>query len=432
MSAQSPAVPPAIEDLKATRRRFFIVTVLCIGIMVAYLDRVNVSVLAASESFLVDMGIKGQPVQIGMMMSTFLAVYGIANVALSPLGDYWGPRKSMMVAIALWCVSLFMGGIAGSFTVLIASRIILGVGEGFYYPMQSLFVKHWFPPQERGRANASWVIGQSIAPAIAMPFFAYVVATFGWRDSFHIALALTMVPLYLLWFQTTDTPRTNKKVNALELQHIEEGLAKEQESRADDAKETLLQRIKPFASNYRYWLLVYWYMSMNFMYWGLVSWLPSYLKTARGFSWAEMGWLASLPFILTICTTALNGWINDRIGRSAPLLFLAMFLGGAFIYLAATVSGKYTAAMFLTCAFGTTSMATSVAWTLLQGFVPARSLSTAAGTMNGIATGFSSISPMLIGFFISLTGTYAGGLFVLVGAGMIAAATTAILVYQKY
>ncbi len=25
--------------------------------------------------------------------------------------------------------------------------------------------------------------------------------------------------------------------------------------------------------------------------------LPTYLKSARGFSWAEMGWLASLPFV---------------------------------------------------------------------------------------------------------------------------------------
>jgi hypothetical protein len=52
--------------------------------------------------------------------------------------------------------------------------------------------------------------------------------------------------------------------------------------------------------------------------------------------------------------------------------------------------------------------------------------------MNGIATGVSSISPALIGFVIGVTGKYEGGLFVLVGAGMVAAAATAILVFQKY
>ncbi|ECS1977883.1 MFS transporter, partial [Salmonella enterica subsp. enterica serovar Typhimurium var. 5-] len=42
-----------------TRKRFLIVACLFIGIFIAYLDRVNVSVLAANEPFLAYMGIEG-------------------------------------------------------------------------------------------------------------------------------------------------------------------------------------------------------------------------------------------------------------------------------------------------------------------------------------------------------------------------------------
>ncbi|WP_371373760.1 MFS transporter [Sporomusa aerivorans] len=417
-------------EMQPTRRRFFIVAVLFIGIMVAYLDRVNVTVLAANDHFLLDMGIKGQPVQIGMMMSAFLAAYGLANVTLSPLGDYLGPRKAMAFCIVLWTVSLFIGGFAVSFSMFITARILLGIGEGFYYPMQSLFIKNWFPPQERGRANAAWIIGQSLAPAIAMPIFTYIIGNYSWRDTFYICIALGLIPLYLLWFHTKDTPRESKKVNALELQYIEEGLATGNVQVKD--KQSFLQRIKPFALNYRYWLLVLWYVCLQFMFWGLVSWLPTYLKSARNFSWTEMGWMASLPFILTVMTKAVNGWLNDRIGRSAPLLCVTMLLGASSIYLAATVSGKYLSAILLSCAFGFTSMATSSAWTLLQGLIPAKSLSTAAGTMNGLATGFSSLSPVIIGFFISLSGSYSTGLLCLVGVGFLASSIAAVLVAHKY
>ncbi|HWR05961.1 MFS transporter [Sporomusa sp.] len=417
-------------ELQPTRRRFFIVAVLFIGIMVAYLDRVNVTVLAANDNFLLDMGIKGQPVQIGMMMSAFLAAYGLANVTLSPLGDYLGPRKAMVFCIVLWTISLFIGGFAISFSMFIIARILLGIGEGFYYPMQSLFIKNWFPPQERGRANATWIIGQSLAPAIAMPVFTYIIGSYSWRDTFFICIALGLIPLYLLWFHTKDTPRESEKVNALELEYIEEGLAKENAPAGD--KQSFLQRVKPFALNYRYWLLVFWYVCLQFMFWGLVSWLPTYLKSARNFSWTEMGWMASLPFILTVMTKAVNGWLNDRIGRSAPLLCVTMLLGASSIYLAATVPGKYLSAILLSCAFGFTSMATSSAWTLLQGLVPAKSLSTAAGTMNGLATGFSSLSPVVIGFFISLSGSYSTGLLCLVGVGFLAAVIAAVLVAHKY
>ncbi len=58
------------------------------------------------------MGIEGMPLQIGMMMTVFLAAYGIANVVLSPLGDYLGPRKAMMLCILIWTIALMIGGVA--------------------------------------------------------------------------------------------------------------------------------------------------------------------------------------------------------------------------------------------------------------------------------------------------------------------------------
>lgn len=413
--------------VKPTKQRFFIVGILFVGIMVAYLDRVNVSVLGANDQFLTYMGIKGQPIQIGMMMSAFLAAYGLANVTLSSLGDYLGPRKTMVLCIILMTISLFIGGLATSFTIFLIARVILGVGEGVYYPMQSLFIKNWIPPQERGRANATWIIGQSLAPAIAMPLFAYVVGHYGWRDSFYMCILLGLIPLYLFWFQTTDKPSSHKKVNKMELKHIEDGLAREVKNTEVKEKLSFLERVKPFSTNYKYWLLVCWYMSLQFMYWGLVSWLPAYLKTSRGFSWAEMGWLASLPFAFAVVAKAVNGWLNDKLGRSGPLLFAAMVLGSISIYAAATVSGRYEAALLLTCAFGFVSMATSTAWTLLQGLVPSGSLSTAAGTMNGISTGFSALSPVIIGTVIATTGSYDSGLISLVAVGIFASIMAGIL-----
>lgn len=428
---------PMIGDVPAerpTKARFVVLACLFIGIFIAYLDRVNVSVLAASDLFLTDMGIKGMPVQIGMMMSVFLAAYGVANVALSPLGDYLGPRKAMLLCLVLWTVSLLIGGMATTFAMIIVSRVVLGIGEGFYYPLQSLFVKNWFPPQERGRANAAWVIGQSVAPAAAMPLFVYVIGTFGWRESFHLCLVLGLIPMYMLWRHTTDTPRQHRRINQAELRHIEDGqaLERQRDAAAGGDRLSLAERIKPFVSDYRYWLLVLWYLCLQCMYWGLISWLPVYLKSARGFSWAEMGWLASLPFLFGIAFKALTGWLTDRIGRNAPILAAAMFLAGICIYFGAVVPDKYASAILLALAVGLCTMGTPAAWTLLQGLVPGKSMSTAAGAMNGIANGLSALSPALIGLFISITGGYDGGLLCLVVTGLVATVAAAVLVYRKF
>lgn len=423
------ATGPSRTELKnlLTAKRFVVVGILFIGIMVAYLDRVNVAVLVANDGFLTDMGIHNEPVKIGMLTAAFLLAYGIANVALSPLGDYWGPRKTMLICISLWMIAAIVGGLSTEFAVMILARILLGIGQGLYYPMQSVFIRNWFPLGERGRANAVWSIGQSLAPAIAMPFFSFIVGEYGWRESFAVCLLFCFIPAYLLWRYTADTPRLHKTINAAERELIEGGITVSGEAAERQAKETVWQRIRPFVFDYRYWLLVYWYVSLNFIYWGLVSWLPSYLKVVRGFSWGEMGWMASLPFVLTVITKAGAGLLSDRMEKKECILMVSMLLGSICIYFATLVPGKYPAAILIACAFGFTSMGTPVAWTLLQGLVAANSMTIAAGMMNGIATGLASIAPILIGYLIGVTGEFSSGLLGLTGAGMLAAASATIL-----
>ena len=421
----------AVKDVgeEPTKKRFIVVFCLFIGIFIAYLDRVNVSVLAANDPFLIEMGIKGAPVQIGMMMSVFLAAYGVANVLLAPIGDYLGPRKSMMLCIGLWTASLFLGGIASTFAIIIVSRIMLGVGEGMYYPLQSVFVKNWFPRQERGRANAAWVVGQSVAPALAMPFFAYLIGNYGWRANFHFCLAVGLIPLYLLWRHTADTPRQHKSINKAELAHIEEG---QEVSATNEVALPLSQRLKGFIGNYQFWLLVFWYLCLQCMYWGLITWLPSYLKSARGFSWSEMGWLASLPFVLSIIFKVFSGVLADKLtGKAAYILMSAMFMAGCCVYLGAVTEQKYLSAVLLSLAVASCTMGTPVAWTLLQGLIPAKSMSTASGIMNGIANGLASLAPAMIGFFINTTGQYSGGLLCLVFTSAAATIAAGILAIKR-
>ena len=105
--------------LGATRQRVVLAVILMITLLVAYLDRVNVSVLVADNNFLTDMGIKGKPVQMGMLMTLFLIAYGVANVVLSPLGDIIGPRKAMLISIFLWTISVMIGGLTATFGVLL-------------------------------------------------------------------------------------------------------------------------------------------------------------------------------------------------------------------------------------------------------------------------------------------------------------------------
>ena len=417
---------------KPTAQRKLLAGILFITIFVAYMDRVNVSVLVADDTFLTMMGIKGQPIQMGMLMTAFLIAYGIANVLFSPVGDYLGPRKAMSLSILLWGVSLLIGGFAPVFGALVFSRVLLGAGEGMHYPMQSKFVKNWFPPQERGKANSVWLVGQSVAPAVAMPFFAYIVVAMGWRPSFFILTAIGIVPLLLVWLCTTDTPQEHPRINPAELQHIESGLEKERKQQAGTETTSLAQSMRVFAYDYRFWLLVVYYVVHTSVWWGMMTWLPSYLKTARGFSWTAMGALSSLPYVLGIVGKFTGGYLSDKAGRRAPFMAAACVGIAAGIFLGATVENNIASAMLLTLAIFASSIGVPSGWSMLQDIVPSRVVSTGAGVMNGVANGLSALAPALIGYFISLTGSYKGGLMYLVGLAITGAVASIVLAVKKY
>ena len=92
-----------------TKKRVGVVIILLITVLVAYLDRVNVSVLIADPTFLDAMGINGKPFEIGLLTSLFVAAYGFSNFVLTPLGDRMGARKTMILALALWGISSIIG-----------------------------------------------------------------------------------------------------------------------------------------------------------------------------------------------------------------------------------------------------------------------------------------------------------------------------------
>ena len=418
-----------------TKKRVGVVIILLITVLVAYLDRVNVSVLIADPTFLDAMGINGKPFEMGLLTSLFVAAYGFSNFVLTPLGDRMGARKTMILALALWGISSIIGGLAQTFMIMLASRVLLGLGEGMHFPMQGKFVKNWFPPSERGRANATWVVGIMAGPAVAMPFFTTIIHNFGWRDSFFVLALIGMIPIYLLWKYTTDNPADHKGVNQAELRYIEEALAKEAEEEKQKAgleKPKLSATLKMLATNYKFILITLYYSCLGSILWGAMAWLPSYLKMARGFSWSSMGVWASMPYVFGMVCIVASGYFADKFNRRAVLCAISMFCAAVGIYLGAQAVDNTHAAMFLTFGVGAIGFGISPAWTIQQRIIPAHSVGTAGGVMNGITNLYSALIPAIIGWLIAMTGTYNAGLMVLVANGLFATLCVIPLALKKY
>ena len=431
--ATKPIAPGATGVEARTKVRVWLALVLAFVVLVAYLDRVNVSLLIASPRFLEEMGLKGNPVGQGLLMTFFLISYGLGNVLLGPVGDRLGPRKAMSIALVTWSAPLMVAANAKTITVLYASMFVLGAGEALHYPMQIALVKNWFPRQERGKANSTWLLGQMIGPALGMSCFSMVIAGFGWRAIYWLCAILSMVAVPLVWFVIRDRPDQHPWVDKAELDYIKKGLVaeatpKEKNVQTGSTLQGYLELIKSpdfCCSAISFWASVS-------MWWAIMSWMPQYLRVARGFSWAKMGVFSTLPFIFGLIGLISAGVVADKLKRAAVINCVGLSGCATFLFFAAIVPNNYLCAALLCVALYFKGVSLPMAWTVLQAFIPAHKLGQAAGLQNGSSQLVGALSPMIVGFLIHATGTYTAGLMFLVAFGYLGAVTGFYLVLRKY
>lgn len=425
----------ALSDTLATEQpthsRHFLAIILCITILIAYFDRINVSIMIADPAFIADMGIANNPLAKGLMMSAFMVSYGISNILLGSVGDRLGPRKTMLLSIIIWAIACAIGGLAAGVAVFLVARILLGVGEGLHFPMNSVFIKNWFPNEERGKANSTWMVGVNLAPVIGMPLFSVVVMYLGWRGTMFGLTALSLVPFLLLWFFTADHPHLNKRTNQAEQDYIANALKTEHDAESRVVKTGVWKNAKLLMSSLNFWILVLYYCGANSVTWGVLAWLPSYLREARGFSWGEMGVLASLPFVVKILVTIYIGHASDKTGRRAPFMAIAGIGTAIFISLAAYIPSNIASVFMISAGVGFISLGTPPFWALVQRMLPANTIGAGVGMANGISLAVAAASPIAIGVLIGLTGSYVGGLMYLVGFAAVSGVMGMILTFKK-
>lgn len=409
--------------------RFIILGILFITLMIAYIDRVNISVLIADPGFISDMHLKAQAARQGMLMTLFLMAYALGNIILGYFGDRLGPRKAVSISIVLWSVALFVASAARNLVTLLGARIFMGFGEGFHWPMQSTYVKNWFPVNERARANSIWAVGLMVGPAVAMPLCTTIVANWGWASSFIIVgVTALVIPLPLIWFFTTDKPREYRLISEAEVSYIERGQSEEQAALANVQSGSYSDLLRSSC----FWLVTIGYMATASIWWGTITWLPQYLRVARHFSWSQMGLFSSLPYVLGAISVLGVAYLSDKLGRRGIFYTLGLLGSVVFIYLGATTASNFNSAIYIAFAIFFLGWVTPVAWTLLQSLVAPNLVGAAAGLMNGISNGFAALAPLIMGYLIWRTGSYQAGMVYLMIVGLIGSACTAVFAVKKY
>jgi EmrB/QacA subfamily drug resistance transporter len=116
------------------------------------------------------------------------------------LSDLYGRRPLFLAAISLFSAGSIVAGLAPSFEVLVAGRVIQGLGAGGLIPLGIAVIGDIIAPRARGKWQA--VNGSVFAfSAVAGPFLGGWIADNGsWRLAFFVSLPLAALALAVVWF----------------------------------------------------------------------------------------------------------------------------------------------------------------------------------------------------------------------------------------
>ena len=105
-------------------------------------------------------------------------------------------------------------------TLLIAARFLLGICEGCAFPTFNRALASWMRRSERALAIGLIHSGSMLGGAFTPPFIAYIISTWGWRQSFIISGVITFGVAVIWKLIATDEPAEHKWVSGEELATI--------------------------------------------------------------------------------------------------------------------------------------------------------------------------------------------------------------------
>src|SRR5262249_18099703 len=386
--------------------RHLILFVLCLMYFVAYVDRVNISV--AGSAMRKDLGLS--PIELGLIFSVFAYPYAAMQIVGGWASDRFGPRRVLAALSSLWAAATILTGLSWSVESLVVCRVLVGIGEGGAFPTATRAFTWWLPARERGFAQGITHSCARLGGAVTPPLVLAVVARYGWRASFIVLGAASLVWTVIWVVSFRDTPEDHPWVTDRQLADIRAG----RESLRDPRASTPWRQIAG-----RMGLVTVVDFCYGWSLWVFLTWLPSYLSDARGFTLDQMALMTMLPLLAGVVGDTLGGVISDAIFRRTGNLRLArrtlliVGLGGAFGFIVPAIGTRSApgAVCLLVTAFFFLELTNAVLWTLPID-IAGQFAGTAGGMMN---TGFGvagMISPIVFGVLIQRTGRYELPLFI--------------------
>jgi MFS family permease len=164
---------------------------------------------------------------VGIIQSSFFWGYVTTQIPGGYLSDRFGGRRVLAFGVVAWSLMTVLTPLAASTSlpVLLASRALLGVGEGVAMPAMNQVLSRWVPRGERSKSLSLVYSGMYLGSTVGLLCCPTLIANFGWQSVFYFFGAFGGL-WWLAWNTfTAENPQSSTTISPSELEFIEQNTA---------------------------------------------------------------------------------------------------------------------------------------------------------------------------------------------------------------
>ena len=139
-----------------------------------------------------------------------LTSYLVSNAIMLPATGWitrrFGRKRLLMASILVFTAASMLCGLAVTMPMLIAARILQGLGGGGMLPLSQAILLESFPPRQHGTAMAVYGLGIVVAPVVGPTLGGWITDSFSWRWIFFINLPVGLIALAMARRFIVDPP----------------------------------------------------------------------------------------------------------------------------------------------------------------------------------------------------------------------------------
>jgi MFS family permease len=242
----------------------------------------------------------------GLLGTAFFVTYMLSAPALGWLSDRFSRWLIIGSAVLLWSLASGASGLAATFTILLFTRVLVGIGEGGYGPAGPTILADLFPLAMRARVLSAFCAAIPVGGALGYVLGGLIGSHLGWRWAFYLVTPPGLL-LGLLCFTQRD-PRAR-------------GAERRKQDRANWGDYLTLLRTRSYVIN------CFAQTAMTFAFGGLAFWISAYLLF-RGQPVSATATFGAISAVAGLLSTLIGGVIADRLQRRyAGSYFLVSAIG---------------------------------------------------------------------------------------------------------